>query len=293
MLSGRYLGTALLCLMLAELALSQTKHAARSDTDYLARHEAMLARFRSTGNLDEMIEYCLQVQAGKVFADVPGDPQTWTAAQKQEQTTKNLFKIGTTVFLARRLEEQPEQVSRCLLKLFQDRQGWKRQAAVRNLALMLSFVTQPAPWWQPQAMPEKKPFDLAPLKKLQVPETLRRLSEQDADPAVRQAARQALIVWQQTLQPPRENLEDSPFGSLFRTPSAPNYRELFDSSGYTTPDDYIKKLRLPKDGTSNTITWPEVGSGDNRIRIEDGSSRFLPTPATLPLPTPPADPKQK
>jgi hypothetical protein len=195
---------------------------AREDKDFGVRHNAHCNWFKLTGDLDDLLPYCLRVQVE--YGDLPPVPPGSSEEAARERCSKELMQTGTFDLLQRQGEERTDEVAKALLRHLEGDTPILRQGAAvflgavsdeninaRRKARGLSAsrpVHSSARFSEEQVSEEQagrgrpagaqvlgSPKLLARLSELKVEEALHKREDGDQEQAVREAAAAALKSW--------------------------------------------------------------------------------------------------
>jgi hypothetical protein len=198
---------------------------AKQDKTFQVRHAAYCAMFQANDKVDEFLGYMIRVQEDPeaVLSPAEENSETW----KRERAMRTLVLLGSAVRMIEWSDERPDDLAPALLKLLEDKSPVMRRGAARMIGAAVVKVNLPDPAkagmdWQMKVLapyfdPDKE--DTSPpkgaaskdrpqksrvgvrLEKLKVVEHLRKLRDNDPDPAVRFAARTALKRLAQVQEP--------------------------------------------------------------------------------------------
>jgi hypothetical protein len=196
---------------LAKLARKDAKlvaviREATSDSDWDLRDCAYFALYRATDKLDDVLPYMVRERGAQEDARLAGRQES--LEEKKLRENRNLRMIGAGAIMVEWLDTRPDDVSRVLTALLDDKTAADRRAAALFLATF-AIMNQNMRNKPPQARkefgvsdyfsvnsPEDKAARTAQLRKqlsrLGLLGRLERLAASDPEPAVQRAAEKAL-----------------------------------------------------------------------------------------------------
>ncbi len=179
----------------------------QKDKEYGVRHNAQIAMFQATDNLEQLLRYMIRVQQDPESMLSLLDKNSQTG--KAERTLLNLVQIGGALRKIEWSETRADDYAAALMKLLKDASPVMRRGAAQDIGASAAKVD----------IKDIDPLELAPakkkaepkeplqkskvgimLEKLKADERLRELRDNDPDESVRNAARTALERWQRVLK---------------------------------------------------------------------------------------------
>ncbi len=173
---------------------------AKKDKSFGARHNAHIAMFHATDNLEQLLVYYIRLRddPDSFLRPVAKDAE----AAKRERTTRNLAMIGGALVKVDWSEHRAADFAPALMKLLNDPSPALRRGAAQDIGATAGRINPASfePYLKDGKFPESKEppqkskVALA-LVKLKAADRLRELRDNDPDETVRLAARAALERW--------------------------------------------------------------------------------------------------
>jgi hypothetical protein len=188
---------------------------AQADQEFLVRHNARVAAFRATKNLEDYLRYLIRLEgdAAAILSPVPKDVE----ARQRDEVVRNLVLLGATTGMLEWSEDRAGELAPLLMRLLDDKDPILRRGAARQIALSAVKIDRPKDGtgrfdWVEYIMPyiEQDPATRSAAKKAESPkppqpsklalqlaklkaaDRLQQLASSDPDETARLAAGQAL-----------------------------------------------------------------------------------------------------
>jgi hypothetical protein len=175
----------------------------KNDKHFSVRHDAHIAEFRATDDLERFVIYHIRLLHDPDGALPKIDKDTEVG--KQEITYRNLARVGGAMQKIDWSESRPDQYAQVLLKVLKNSSPLLRRGAVRDIGvttrkvklepLNLRDLLPDEQKVEPDPLAEKSKVAIV-LAKMKADQRLRELRDNDPDENVRAAARVALERWE-------------------------------------------------------------------------------------------------